>query len=105
MVKFTEEDRKWLVEHKAQKTSFDSQKMEKYEIVIVDNGLQNRVILMIENSPYNNNFEVNICSNFMTNIRAYGTDMFKTSQLCFDYWRMAKTIINQNEVTLMDYQI
>lgn len=101
MVKFTEEDRKWLAEHKAEKTSWVGKESEKFEIVIVDN----RVKLVIENSPFNNNFEVCIVSQYMNNIRAYGRDMFKTIQLCFDYWRRAKTKINQNEVALMDYQI
>ena len=101
MIKFTEKDRKWLSEHKAEKTSLDSQEMEQYEIIIVDNCVK----LIIENSPYNNNFEVCIVSLHMANIRAYGRDMFKTIQLCFDNWRKAKTKINQNEVALMDYQI
>ena len=101
MVKFTAEDRKWLEAHKAEKKSLENQESERFEIVIFDN----RVKLVIENSPYNNNFEVCIVSQYMNNIRAYGRDMFKTIQLCFDYWRRVKTKINQNEVALMDYQI
>jgi len=101
MVKFTEEDKKWLEAHNAKKISFDNQENEEYEIVIIDN----RVKLVIENSPYDNNFEVNIISQYMKNINAYGADMIKTIQLCFDYWRRAKTRINQNENALMNFEL
>lgn len=99
MVKFTEEDKKWLEAHNAEKVSYYKRK-ELYTIVLNKN-----IYVIVETNVGSDYYMVTIHMNYMLKIEAFDKNMISAVKLAIDDLKCRIKQINFNVGVFDNFQI